>query len=149
MIFQQLTSSLDISLNGLCWLIHLPKTSCSKMVLFGCALYSLPESAKHWNSHFTSGRYERCDSEPCLFKTGDINDKYLSIVIIYVDVCLHTYKGTKMRSVHNGALEKAKLPTPTAQHLTAKLPISCLGFRSLDIVTTWYINDLLIKYPMY
>ena len=36
------------------------------------ALYGLPESAKHQNSHFTSvltsGGYVQCDSEPCLFK---------------------------------------------------------------------------------
>jgi hypothetical protein len=44
------------------------------------ALYGLPESAKRWNSHFTSvltsGGYMQCDSEPYLFKKGDINDKY-------------------------------------------------------------------------
>ena len=43
-------------------------------------LYGLPESAKRWNRHFTSvlifGGCVQCDSEPCLFKKGNITDKY-------------------------------------------------------------------------
>ena len=81
------------------------------------ALYGLPESAKRWNRHFTSvltsAGYVRCDSEPCLFKKGYIKDKYWSIVTIYVDDCLHTYKGAKMRTELYDTLAKAKLPTPT------------------------------------
>ena len=121
------------------------------------ALYGLPESAKRWNSHFTSvltsGGYVQCDSEPCLFKKGEINDKYWSIVTIYVDDCLHTYKGAKMRDELYGTLAKAKLPAPTVQQLTYKLPISYLGMliqRKDDHLTLsqpGYINDLLTKYP--
>ena len=81
------------------------------------ALYGLPESAKRWNSHFTSvftsGGYVQCDSEPCLFKKGDINDKYWSIVTIYVVDCLYTYNGAKMRTELYGTLAKAKLPATT------------------------------------
>jgi hypothetical protein len=58
----------------------------------------------------TSGGYMQCDSEPYLFKKGDINDKYWSIVTIYVDDCLHTYKSAKMRDESYGTLAKAKLP---------------------------------------
>ena len=121
------------------------------------ALYGLPESAKRWNSHFTSvlisGGYVQCDSEPCLFKKGDITDKYWSMVTIYVDDCLHTYKGTKMRTELYGTLAKAKLPTPTVQQLTYTLPISYLGMLiqkkkdHLTLSQPGYINDLLTKYP--
>ncbi len=95
----------------------------------------------------------QCDSEPCLFKKEDINDKYWSIVTIYVDDCLHTYKGAKMRDELYGTLAKAKLPAPTVQQLAYKLPISYLGMliqRKDDHLTlsqAGYINDLLTKYP--
>ena len=50
------------------------------------ALYGLLESAKRWNRHFISvlisGGYVQCDSEPCLFKKGDITDKYWTIASI-------------------------------------------------------------------
>ena len=115
------------------------------------ALYGLPESAKRCNRHFTSvltsAGYVQCDSEPCLFKKGDINDKYWSIVIIYVDDSLHTYKGAKMRTELYGTLAKAKLPTPTVQQLTY---LGMLIQRKNDHLTLFqpgYINDLLTKYP--
>ena len=121
------------------------------------ALYGLPESAKRWNTHFTavltSGGYVQCDSEPCLFKKGDINGQQWSIVTIYVDDCLHVYKGAKMRIELYGTLAKAKLPAPTVQQLTAKLPISYLGMLIqlkgdyLTFSQPGYINDLLAKYP--
>ena len=53
--------------------------------------------------------------------------KYWSIVTIYVDDCLHTYKGAKMRDELYGTLARAKLPAPAVQQLTYKLPISYLG----------------------
>jgi hypothetical protein len=95
------------------------------------ALYGLFESAKRWNRHFTSvlisGGYVQCDSEPCLFKKGDITDKYWSNVTIYVDDCLHTYKGTTMHTELYGTLARAKVPAPSVQQITYNLPISFLG----------------------
>jgi len=41
-----------------------------------------------------------------------------SIVTIYVDDCLHTYKGAKMRTELYGTLARAKLPASTVQQLT-------------------------------
>jgi hypothetical protein len=121
------------------------------------ALYGLPESAKRWNQHFTtvltSGGYVQCDSEPCLFKKGDINGQHWSIVTIYVDDCLHVYKGKRMRSELYATLAKAQLPTPTVQQLSGKLPISYLGMliqhkgTHLTLSQPGYINDLLAKYP--
>ena len=84
---------------------------------------------------------------------GDITDKYWSIISIYVDDCLHTYKGAKMRTELYGTLARAKLPAPTVQQLTYNLPISYLGMliqRKDDHLTLSqpeYINDLLTKYP--
>jgi len=121
------------------------------------ALYGLPESASagtviYFTSVLTSGGYVQCDFEPCLFKKGDINDKYWNIVTIYVDDCLHTYKGAKMRTELYGTLAKSKLPTPTVQQLTYNLPISFLGMLiqhkddHLTLSQPDYINDLLTKY---
>ena len=75
------------------------------------ALYGLPESAKRWNRHFTSVLIK--ETSP--------------IVTIYVDDCLHTYKGAKMRTELYGTLARANLPTPTVQQLTYNLQISYFG----------------------
>jgi hypothetical protein len=75
----------------------------------------------------TSGGYVQCDSEPCFFKKGDINNKYWSIVTIYVDDCFHSYKGAKMGAELYDTLAKAKLSAQTVQQLTHKLLISYLG----------------------
>jgi hypothetical protein len=81
------------------------------------ALYDLPESAKRWNSHFTSvltsGGYVQCDSEPCLFKRGNINDTTWSIVTIYVDDCLHTYKGHGFRQIPHVDFDPDATEAPT------------------------------------
>ena len=121
------------------------------------ALYGLPESAKRWNQHFTNvlkaGGYQQCDSEPCLFKKGDVQSQNWSIITIYVDDCLHIFKGNKMRSELYATLIKSKLPAPTVQRLSVKLPISYLGMliqhkgSYLTLSQPGYINDLLTKYP--
>ena len=89
----------------------------------------------------TSGGYVQCDSEPCLFR------KKTSTISIYVDDCLHTYKGTKMRTELYGTLARAKLPAPTVQQLTYNLPMFYLGKNDHLILSQRGINDLLTKYP--
>ena len=72
---------------------------------------------------------------------------------IYVDDCLHVFKGSKLRSELYSTLIKSKLPAPTVQRLSVKLFISYLGMliqqkgSYLTLSQPGYINDLLTKYP--
>ena len=62
------------------------------------ALYGFPESAKLWNEHLTSalvkGGYTQCSVEPCLFRKS-VSPTEWSIVTVYVDDCMHIYRGPK------------------------------------------------------
>ena len=64
------------------------------------ALYGLPESAKLWNEFLNNvlkkAGYTQCPSEPCLFRR--VRDKHsISLISVFVDDCLHTYSGDKIR----------------------------------------------------
>ena len=74
--------------------------------------------ALYFTNVLISGGYKQCDSEPCLFKKGDTNSQNWSIVTIYVDDCLHVFKGSKMRSELYSTLIKSKLPAPTVLRLS-------------------------------
>ena len=108
------------------------------------ALYGFPESAKLWNELLTNaliaGGYKQCDVEPCLFKKH-INAQQFSIVSVYVDDCLHIYKGSTMRESLFKALRQAGLPTPTCQQLSINHDISYLGVNISKEGSTLYISQ--------
>ena len=83
------------------------------------ALYSSPESAKLWNEHLSStlvkGGYTQCPVEPCLFRKS-VSPTEWSIVTVYVDDCMHIYRGP--------SLKDGDLPTPVIQQLSKGHDIS-------------------------
>lgn len=119
------------------------------------ALYGFPESAKLWYEYMSqaliNAGYKRCTMEPCLFKKVLDNNRW-SYVTIYVDDCLHTYKGANMRTALYNCLEKANLPRPVIQQLSYGSDISYLGINiskegaSFYLSQPGYIKDILERY---
>jgi hypothetical protein len=93
------------------------------------SLYGLPEAAQLWNEYLTgaliNGGYTQCPSEPCLFirKKGS----QVSIVTVYVDDCLHIYKGDQIRAELYASLRNANLHGLKVETLSRGSPISFLG----------------------
>ena len=88
------------------------------------ALYGFPESAKLWYEYMSqvliNAGYKKCTMEPCLFKKVLDNNKW-SYVTIYVDDCLHTYKGANMRVALYNCLLFNRLKTDEASPQQANL----------------------------
>ena len=123
------------------------------------ALYGFPESAKLWNEYMSatlrSGGYMQCPHEPCLFKkrinTNGRNE--WSFVTVYVDDCLHVYKGERIRGELYAAMRDNKLPAPTVQALNLANNISYLGINiqmkgpgQLFLSQPGYIKEILKLY---
>ena len=119
------------------------------------ALYGFPESAKLWNEHLTStlvkGGYTQCPVEPCLFRKS-VSTTEWSIVTVYVDDCMHIYRGPKIRDKLYAALKDGDLPTPVIQQLSKGHDISYLGMniskqhRTIVLSQPGYIKDIIEKY---
>ena len=120
------------------------------------ALYGFPESARLWNDVLTNalinGGYKQCNVEPCLFRKY-VDTNHFSIVSVYVDDCLHIYKGNNMREGLHTAIRKAGLPNPTCQALSINHDISYLGVNiskegsTLYISQPGYTQDIIDSYP--
>ena len=120
------------------------------------ALYGFPESAKLWNEHLTTslinGGYKQCPVEPCLFRKS-IGEGKWSIITVYVDDCMHIYKGgPDVRKGLYDTLRKAKLPQPTVQVLSTGQDVSYLGMNisrkgnEFTLSQPGYIRAILEKY---
>lgn len=119
------------------------------------ALYGFPESAKLWYEYMSqaliNAGYSKCPMEPCLFKKIIDNNRW-SYVTIYVDDCLHTYKGVNVREALYKCLEKANLPKPIIQQLSYGHDISYLGINiskegsAFYLSQPGYIKDILDRY---
>jgi hypothetical protein len=76
------------------------------------SLYGLPEASKLWYDYFTKaltlGGYTICPHDPCLFMRKRGTE--LSIIALYVDDCLHLWKGNNIHRELYAALRNAKLP---------------------------------------
>ena len=119
------------------------------------ALYGFPESAKLWYEYIRDallkGGYKQCPSEPCLFMKKTKNE--WSVITIFVDDCLHTYKGVHIRDELYQCLHNAKLPEPVVQQLTPTNDISYLGINihlksrgELFLSQPGFIKEIFNKY---
>ena len=117
------------------------------------SLYGLPEASKLWYDYFTKaltvGGYKICPHDPCLFIRRRQSE--LSVIALYVDDCLHVWKGGNIyRELYN-ALRNAKLPDLKVDKLEGTKSISFLGLnitrnhrdRTLSVNQLGYINNLL------
>jgi hypothetical protein len=116
------------------------------------SLYGLPEASKLWYDYFskalTVGGYSICPHDPCLFmrKRGS----GISIIALYVDDCLHIWKGPNVYGSLYESLRNAKLPDLKVDKLEGSKPISFLGLnivrnrdRTLSVNQSGYIKNLL------
>jgi hypothetical protein len=116
------------------------------------SLYGLPEVSKLWYDYFTKalilGGYTICPHDPCLFirKRGS----EMSIIALYVDDCLHIWKGANVYRELYAALRNAKLPDLKVDKLEGNKSISFLGLnitrrpdRTLEVNQMGYLNNLL------
>jgi hypothetical protein len=121
------------------------------------ALYGLPESAKLWNEHMSKILrdigYTQSPSDPCLFKKIIGNE--VSYITIYVDDCLHTYRGEKIRVELYKGIEENGLKDYKLQKLCRKVPISFLGMSisrckdgSLFVSQPGYTQEILKEYDI-
>ena len=121
------------------------------------ALYGFPESAKLWHEHISraliKGGYTQCPSEPCLFKKFNKATNEWSVITIFVDDCLHTYKGSKIRNELYKCLKDADIPDPVIQQLTTSNDISYLGINihlkdkgELFLSQPGFINEIINMY---
>ena len=94
------------------------------------SLYGLPEAAKLWNDYLTKaltdGGYRVCPHDPCLFirRRGQTE---VSIIAIYVDDCLHIYRGANIYRELYESLRRANLKDLKIDKLEARGSISFLG----------------------
>jgi hypothetical protein len=95
------------------------------------SLYGLPEASKLWYDYFTKaltlGGYTICPHDPCLFMRKRGSE--LSIIALYVDDCLHIYKGANIERELFASLRNAKLPDLKVDKLEGKKSISFLGLN--------------------
>ena len=122
------------------------------------ALYGFPESAKLWNQYISGalikGGYIQCPNEPCLFKKFNrFTNEWSDVITIFVDDCLHTYKGERIRNELYTILQQAKLPNPVVQQLTLTNDVSYLGINihlkatgELFLSQPGFINEILNLY---
>jgi hypothetical protein len=116
------------------------------------SLYGLPEASKLWYDYFTKaltlGGYTICPHDPCLFlrKRGS----EISIIALYVDDCLHIWKGNNIYRELYAALRNAKLPDLKVDKLEGDKSVSFLGLnitmmrdRTLTVNQSGYLKNLL------
>ena len=87
------------------------------------SLYGLPEAAKLWNDYLTAalvaGGYQVCPHDPCLYVRRRGNE--ISIIGIYVDDCIHIYRGSNIyrelyASLRNANLHDLKIEKLEGRH---------------------------------
>jgi hypothetical protein len=116
------------------------------------SLYGLPEASKLWYDYFTKaltlGGYTICPHDPCLFTRKRGSE--ISIIALYVDDCLHIWKGANIYRELYAALRNAKLPDLKVDKLEGSKSISFLGLnitrrpdRTLEVNQMGYLNNLL------
>ena len=116
------------------------------------SLYGLPEASKLWYDYFTKaltlGGYTICPHDPCLFTRKRGSE--ISIIALYVDDCLHIWKGANIYRELYSALRNAKLPDLKVDKLEGTKSISFLGLnitrrqdRTLEVNQMGYLNNLL------
>jgi hypothetical protein len=92
------------------------------------SLYGLPEASKLWYDYFTKaltlGGYTVCPHDPCLFFRRRGSE--ISIIALYVDDCLHIWKGENIYRELYAALRNAKLPDLKVDKLEGSKSISFL-----------------------
>jgi hypothetical protein len=116
------------------------------------SLYGLPEASKLWYDYFTKaltlGGYTVCPHDPCLFlrKRGS----EISIIALYVDDCLHIWKGQNIYRELYASLRNAKLPDLKVDKLEGDKSVSFLGLnitmmrdRTLTVNQKGYLKNLL------
>jgi hypothetical protein len=125
------------------------------------SLYGLPEAAQLWYEYLSGalrqGGYVMCPLDPCLFirkRNGD-NRREISLIAIYVDDCLHVYRGANVRNELYSSLRNARLENLKVDQLTPRTPISFLGLnisrhpedvRNIVINQKGYLENLLDHY---
>lgn len=108
------------------------------------SLYGLPEAAKLWNDYLTrallDGGYHACPHDPCLFirRRGQTE---ISIIAIYVDDCLHIYRGTNIYRELYESLRRAKLTDLKIDKLEANGSISFLGLNIIKDRWNLFVNQ--------
>jgi len=116
------------------------------------SLYGLPEAAKLWNDYLTgaliNGGYQVCPHDPCLYVRRRGNE--ISIVGIYVDDCIHIYRGANIYRELYASLRNANLNDLKIEKLEGTGSISFLGLniakdgpRNLIVNQSGYMASLL------
>ena len=116
------------------------------------SLYGLPEAAKLWNDYLTAalvaGGYQVCPHDPCLYVRRRGNE--ISIIGIYVDDCIHIYRGSNIYRELYASLRNANLHDLKIEKLEGRGSISFLGLnisrvgpRNLLINQSGYMQSLL------
>jgi len=124
----------------------------SVLVEIRTSLYGLPEAAKLWNDYLTAalvnGGYQVCPHDPCLFIRRRGSE--ISIIGIYVDDCIHIYRGANIYRELYASLRNAKLVDLKIDKLEANGSISFLGLniirdnrRNIFINQEGYMTNLL------
>jgi hypothetical protein len=121
------------------------------------SLYGLPEAAKLWYEYLSGalrdGGYRQCPAyDPCLFVRFGANDQ-VSMVGVYVDDCLHVYRGDNMRRHLYDSLNNANLRDLKIEQLTQSSSISFLGLnierkgpQEIFVNQKGYLDTLLEQY---
>jgi hypothetical protein len=116
------------------------------------SLYGLPEASKLWYDYFTKaltlGGYTICPHDPCLFMRKRGSE--ISIIALYVDDCLHIWKGNNIYRELYAALRNAKLPDLKVDKLEGDKSVSFLGLnitmmrdKTLTVNQSGYLKNLL------
>jgi hypothetical protein len=116
------------------------------------SLYGLPEASKLWYDYFTKaltlGGYIVCPHDPCLFMRKRGSE--LSIIALYVDDCLHIWRGANIYRELYASLRNAKLPDLKVDKLEGDKSVSFLGLnitmlrdKSLSVNQKGYLKNLL------
>ena len=125
------------------------------------SLYGLPEAAQLWYEYLSGALrqegYVMCPLNPCLFirkRNGD-NRREISLIAIYVDDCLHIYRGANVRNELYSSLRNVKLENLKVDQLTPRTLISFLGLnisrqsedvRNIVVNQKGYLENLLDHY---
>jgi len=116
------------------------------------SLYGLPEAAKLWNDYLTAalvnGGYQVCPHDPCLYIRRRGSE--ISIIGIYVDDCIHVYRGANIYRELYASLRNANLNDLKIEKLEGRGSISFLGLniqkegpRNLLVNQSGYMSSLL------
>lgn len=120
------------------------------------SLYGLPEAAQLWYEYLSNalkdGGYTQCPWDPCLFRRIKGNGNF-SIIGIYVDDCIHVYKGEDVRNELYASLRDANLHDLKKEKLSEQSPISFLGLnitktgpQEIKVDQRGYLQSILEQY---